>query len=41
MQAVGHLVTIAGCSVRWNPHAEARRHEYVFGRETVGEDSAL
>ena len=27
----GHLVTIAGCSVRWNPRTDAQRHEQIFG----------
>jgi hypothetical protein len=35
-RAVGRPVTIAGCSARWKPRPEARRHEYVFGREDVG-----
>jgi hypothetical protein len=28
-------VTIAGCSARCNPRADARRYEQIFGRETV------
>jgi len=31
LQAAGHLVTIAGCSGRWNPRADGQRHEQPFG----------
>jgi hypothetical protein len=30
-QAEGHLVTIAGCSERWNPRVDRRKHEQVSG----------
>ena len=31
LPSAGHLVTIAGCSVHWNPRTDAREHEQVFG----------
>ena len=31
LQAAGYLVTIAGCSGRWNPRTDARMHEQVCG----------
>jgi hypothetical protein len=45
LRSAGHLVTIGGCSVRWNPRTDAQRHEQVFGdlipTRTIGKGFAV